>query len=383
MKNLAFMISMLFVVAGCSAEKNETKQETLADRVLNVKVTEAKTRTFEELLKVQGSLEAKDSATVAARVSGPLLEVCVDVGDVVEKDKTILFKVDATELENRVLIAKEDIATAKAGLAVAEANEKRARVDFDKAERDAARYTRLYEQKLVTDNEYEQAVVKRDAAAAQLAITEANILHSKQQISQAEAMLKIAERNLADATIYAPISGVVNKRFREPGERVDKGTEIVNITGSGSVEAIAFLPSFYYSKIVVGETEVALKIDGADIGRFKVTAKSPAIDMKLRTFEVRALVNDNSAAIPGSLAEFNFVISSKQAIGVPDSAVLNRAAGDLVFVQNDDVAKETLVSTGLRNNGFVELTSGVNDGDKIVVEGQTQLYDGRKVSVVE
>ena len=373
MKNLAFMISMLFVVAGCSAEKNETKQETLADRVLNVKVAEAKTRTFEELLKVQGSLEAKDSATVAARVSGPLLEVCVDVGDVVEKDKTILFKVDATELENRVLIAKEDIATAKAGLAVAEANEKRARVDFDKAERDAARYTRLYEQKLVTDNESEQAVVKRDA----------NILHSKQQISQAEAMLKIAERNLADATIYAPISGVVNKRFREPGERVDKGTEIVNITGSGSVEAIAFLPSFYYSKIVVGETEVALKIDGADIGRFKVTAKSPAIDMKLRTFEVRALVKDNSAAIPGSLAEFNFVISSKQAIGVPDSAVLNRAAGELVFVQNDDVAKETIVTTGLRNNGFVELTSGVNDGDKIVVEGQTQLYDGRKVSVVE
>ena len=52
-------------------------------------------------------------------------------------------------------------------------------------------------------------------------------------------------------------------------------------------------------------------------------------------------------------------------------------------MQNDDVAKETIVTTGLRNNGFVELTSGVNDGDKIVVEGQTQLYDGRKVSVVE
>ncbi|MBQ2281585.1 MAG: hypothetical protein II332_02300, partial [Kiritimatiellae bacterium] len=134
---------------------------------------------------------------------------------------------------------------------------------------------------------------------------------------------------------------------------------------------------------LIQSSSISLKIDGADIGRFKVTAKSPAIDMKLRTFEVRALVKDNSAAIPGYLAEFNFVISSKQAIGVPDSAVLNRAAGELAFVQNDDVAKEIIVTTGLRNNGFVELISGVNDGDKIVVEGQTQLYDGRKVSVVE
>lgn len=382
MRNLMLLFCALAVV-GCSGDKNTEKQETLADRMLNVKVAEAASRSFEEQLKVQGSFQAKDSATVSSRVAGPLLEVCVDIGDVVEKDKTILFKVDATELENRVLIAKEDVATAKASLAVAEANDKRARVDFDKAERDAARYTRLYEQKLVTDNEYEQAIVKRDAASAQVAITEANILHAKQQISQAEANLKIAERNLADATVVAPISGVVNRRSREPGERVDKGTEIVAITGSGSVEAIAFLPSFYYSKINVGETETVLTIDGVELGRFKVTAKSPAIDLKLRTFEVRALVENNPAAIPGGLAEFNFIIASKSAIGVPDSAVLTRAAGELVFVQSGDSVKEVIVTTGLRNNGFVEVVSGVNAGDKIVVEGQTQLYDGRRVEVVE
>lgn len=382
MKN-SVLLACVVTVVGCSGEKQTENPETIADRVLTVKVVDAAEQTFEEQLRVQGSVEAKDSATVSARVAGPLLEVCVDVGDVVEKDKTILFKVDATELDNRVLIAREDIATAKAALAVAEANDKRAKVDFDKSERDAARYTRLYEQKLVTDNEYEQAIVKRDAAAAQVAITEANILHAKQQISQAEAVLKIAERNLADATIYAPISGTVNKRFSEPGERVDRGTQIVAITGSGSVDAIAFLPSFYYSKVVVGETEVALSIDGVELGRFKVTAKSPAIDMKLRTFEVRALVENSSAAIPGALVEFNFIIASKSAIGVPDSAVLTRAAGELVYVQSGDTVKETIVETGLRNNGFVELVSGVNAGDKIVVEGQTQLYDGRKVEVVQ
>ncbi len=381
MKNIGFLICALALV-GCSSENQVEKQETIADRVLNVKVEEAVEINFEEQLKVQGSAEATDSATVSARVAGPLLEVCVDVGDAVEKDKTVLFKVDAAELENRVLIAQQDVATAKAALVVAEANDKRAKVDFDKAERDAARYTRLYEQKLVTDNEYEQAIVKRDAAAAQVAITEANILHAKQQISQAEAMLKIAERNLADATIYAPISGVVSKRYREPGERVDRGTEIVSITGQGSVEAIAFLPSFYYSSVVVGETEVALSIDGVELGRFKVTAKSPAIDMKLRTFEVRALVENSEFAIPGALVEFNFIISSKSAIGVPDCAVLTRAAGELVYVQSGDVAKETIVTTGLHSNGFVEIVSGLNPGDKIVVEGQTQLYDGRKVEVV-
>ncbi len=382
MKNSIYLICALAIV-GCSGEKKIEKQETLADRVLNVKVAEVTMRTFEERLKVQGSIEAKDSATVAARVAGPLLEVCVDLGAVVEKDKTVLFKVDATELENRVLIAREDIATAKAALAVAEANDKRAKVDFDKAERDAARYTRLYEQKLVTDNEYEQAIVKRDASAAQVAITEANILHAKQQISQAEAMLQIAERNLSDATIVAPISGIVNKRIHEPGERVDRGTEIVGITGRGSVEAIAFLPSFYYSKIIVGETEVALSVDGIEIGKFKVTAKSPAIDMTLRTFEVRALVENVPAAIPGSLAEFNFIITSKTALGTPDTAVLTRAAGELVFAQNGDSVNEVVVTTGLRNDGFVELTSGVKEGDKIVVEGQTQLYDGRKIQVIQ
>lgn len=374
-------------VSGCGGKGGGAEDggaaKTLADNPVRVRVETVGKKIFERRMNVQGSLESYESAVVSARVGGPLTDVCVDVGDKVKKGETVLFKVDTVELENRLLIAKEDVGTARASLAVAEANLAKAEAEAEKIRLDADRYERLHADGRVSDSEYETASVNRKTADAQVAVAEANVRLCSQQISQAEASLKIAERNLSDATAVSPIDGYVSERVKEPGEQVSPGTHVVTLNGTDKVKAIAFLPSQYYSDVIPGETEFDLSFRGEPVGRFKISVKSPVVDMTLRTFEFRGILENVPSAVPGRMGDFKVVFSSREGLSVPDESVIERRAGKIVFVEENGIARERIVKTGLRNDGRTEIVEGLSEGEKVLVEGQFLAYDGCRVSIAE
>ncbi len=377
------MAAVAVWVAGCGRNETEATSRTLADNVLNIRTRGAEMRVFERRITVQGSLSSDESAMVSARTEGTLDAVFVDLGDRVKKDETKLFVVDPVALENRVLIAERNVDTAKAQLLVAEATATRARAEQKKAVLDFERYERLHQDGRVSDNEYELIAIQRESLDAAVAIAVATIELYKQQVAQFEATLVIARRNLSDATVFAPIDGIVGARLMEPGERVKEGTEMVAIHGLDKIKAIAYLPSTYYEDLVIGETQFRLYVDKKDRGQFSVTAKSPAVDLKFRTFEFRGIVENQAWAVPGKMAEFEVVFESRDGVAVPDEAILVRQAGKIVFVENQGEVREVVVETGLRNAGYTEILKGLVGGENIVVEGQSQLYAGRKVAVVK
>ena len=377
---LLFPLLSLSFLSACTRSADEATP-TLADIPLPVRTLAATNAVFERATTVQGSLEAVDSAIVAARIPGPLLRVCVDLGDAVKAGKTILFEVDPATVSNQMVIARETAATARAQVAVAEATAKKAAAVAKKAALDADRFARLHDDGRVSDNEWERAETQRDTAAADVAVAEASLQLARQQVSQAEAQLAIAERQLADATLVAPIDGIVNSRLHEPGERVGPGTPVVGINGTAALKALAFLPAQHYAEVVPGETEVELRSGDAAPVVTKIAAKSPAIDPRLRVFEIKTLVPGSATAVPGAMADFHVVFEKREGVSVPQEAVLNRAAGTVVFLaQPDGTAKEVPVEVGLRDGGRAELLSGVNAGDPVIVQGQTQLYDGRRIA---
>ena len=157
---------------------------------------------------------------------------------------------------------------------------------------------------------------------------------------------------------------------------------VVRIVGSARLKALAFLPARHYAEVVPGETEVAVSAGGAAPVPAKVAAKSPAVDPRLRVFEIKALLPGSGAAAPGAMADFRVVLERREGLSVPQEAVLSRAAGTVAFVaQADGTAKEVPVEVGLRDAGRAEILSGLAPGDPVVVQGQTQLYDGRKIGV--
>ena len=368
------------LLVGCSRTDREA-QPTLADVPLPVRTLAATNAVFERSLSVQGSLEAVDSAVVSARIPGPLLRVCVDLGDEVKAGETVLFEVDPATVSNQVVIAREAAATARAQVAVAEANAKKAAAVGEKAVRDGERFARLHAEGRVSDNEFEQAATRRAAAEADVAVAEASLLLARQQVSQAEAQLAIAERQLSDATVLAPCDGTVAARLAEPGELVGPGAPVVKIAGTARLKALAFLPARHYAEVVPGETAAEISAGGATAAA-TVVAKSPAIDPRLRVFEIKALLDGSAGAAPGAMADFRVVFEKREGVSVPQEAVLSRAAGTVVFLAGPDgAAKEVPVRVGLRDGGRAELLSGVSPGDPVIVQGQTQLYDGRKIEV--
>ncbi|MDD5707518.1 MAG: efflux RND transporter periplasmic adaptor subunit [Kiritimatiellae bacterium] len=350
---------------------------------LAVKAQAVTNRPFERRLTVQGTLEAKRFADVAARVEGNLDAVWVDEGDAVKTGETRLFQIDPVGLSNAVTIAEQALDVARAGLTVAQAGADKTKAEARKAALDFERYERLHKEGKVSNNEYETADTLHRQAQAGIAVAEAQIDLAGRQVRQAEAALAIARKHLDDSLTVSPIDGVVSLRSAEPGEQMSVGRTVLRLVDPRTLEAAAFIPAQYYASVQPGQTPFRLAVKGAEAAMHTVTYRSPTIDPTLRTFEIKGLV-DNAAglAVPGSMADITIVFETRPGKAVPTEAVLNRAGKQVVFVVRDGRAAQVEVATGLQNDGWTEILSGLAAGALVVTEGQTQLRDGAPVEVL-
>jgi RND family efflux transporter MFP subunit len=367
--------------AGCGRRKEAAAAETA--RTLAVRTEEVQPKTFERRLSVQGTLDTKSYAHVAARVEGNLDAIWVDEGDTVVAGETALFQVDPTPREHALTIARQNLAVTQASLTVVRALAEKARVEARKAALDLARYERLHRDGRVTDNEFEAADVANAQALAGSAVAAAQVDLAERQVKQGEAALAIAQKALDDTKVIAPLSGTVSSRTAEPGEYMSVGRVVLRIDDLASVEAAAYLPAQYYPEVQPGKTQFRLGIAARDAGVHTVTYRSPTVNPVLRTFEIKGRVaNAGTLAVPGSMAELTLVFETRAALGVPSAAVLIRAGRPVVFIVQDGRAVGREVRTGLQNDGWTEIVSGLAAGELVVTEGQTQLRDGMPVTAL-
>ena len=332
---------------------------------------------------MQGSLETKNYANVASRADGNLDAIWVDKGDSVIAGKTALFQIDSANRENALAIAEQDLAVAQAALAVAKASAQKTEAEAHKATLDFDRYGRLHKDSRVSDNEFEAAEVQFESAKAGIAVSKAQVDLAESQVKQAEAALSIARKNLDDAKIVAPISGVVSSRSAEPGEQMSVGRVLLRIDDLSTVEAAAFLPAQYYPEVKPGATTFRLDVGGHPAGSHLVTYRSPTIDPTLRTFEIKGKVDaPNGLAVPGQMADLTLVFESRPGLGVPSASILTRSGKSVVFVAQAGVVAAREVQPGLQNDAWTEILSGLEPGESVVTEGQTQLRDGLSVDVL-
>ena len=234
------LVLLTLLVSGCG-KPDDTATSTDMERSLAVRAIPVAARTFEQRLTVQGTLEAKNFAHVAARSDGNLDRIWVDEGDAVRADETALFQVDPASRENALIISQQDLAVAQASLAVAKASSRKTQAEARKATLDFERFERLYNDGKVSQSEFESAQVGDAQANASIAVANAQVDLAERQVKQAEAALSIAEKNLADTKVVAPITGVVSARQAEPGEQMSVGQVILRIDDLSTVEAAAFL----------------------------------------------------------------------------------------------------------------------------------------------
>ena len=360
--------------------------ETARESVQGVPVVTSQVRSmvFKEQVKVTGSVEAVRTALVSARVPGIIDDIFVEEGDVVAAGITRLFQTDHVKLKRAVEIAGHQVDVSAAVVSARRATLARVKANLDKIRLDLERYQRLYEQGAVTQNVLETQETMMKAAAAELAEVEAGLTLAQTQEKQAKSNLEIARKDLSDALVIAPLSGTVSHRMCEPGEMAGPGTPIIRIDDLSLVEISAYLPETHYARVTPGKTLLAASVQGVELREMPISFKSPVINKKLRTFEVKArLQNPPAGVVPGAMADAAVILQVREGLGAPRESVLRRTHGQVLFTVSDGLARMVSVQTGLEMGGWIEITGeALTPGMSVVRMGQEQLNDGTPVTIV-
>ena len=239
-----------------------------------------------------------------------------------------------------------------------------------------------------TQQETQVATLRRDFERYEELFAVGGI--SRQQLDQARTQLEVAEsalKNLEEnTTLVSPISGIVTARNYDPGD-VAGQKPILTIESINPVKVMVNVSETYYNRVEMGmPVEVQADALGSETFSGKVSLIYPTIDPVSHTFPVEITVpNADQRLRPGMFARVKMNFGTRERPLVSDKAVLKQVGSNdrYVFVEKDGVAVYTLVQPGVRINDKYEIVSGLNEGDRVIVEGNTGLIDGTEVEVVE
>jgi membrane fusion protein (multidrug efflux system) len=323
---------------------------------LTVGVATAHQQDLVRTAQTQGALFPKEKAVLATEVSGAIAQVYADLGDQV-KPGQVLLRIDAREYQLRADSAQAQLEQAQARLANASSSFERMR--------------EMNREHLVSGQQFDQASAEYRVAQA--------------DADAADKMLGLARKKLNDTYIRAPFAGFVQKRTASLGEHVAEGTALYELIATDPIKLRGQIPERFVPMAKVG-MKLELTIDARPDKTFygTVTRVAPALDDTSRTLLVEAEVpNPDGSLKPGYFAHVTVDLGHDRALFVPETAVLRYAGVARVFVFTDGIVKSREVTTGAIEGNQIEIISGLQPGEKVVVTDVDRLADGTPVIAKE
>jgi membrane fusion protein (multidrug efflux system) len=288
------------------------------------------------------TLDPEKQADVEARISGMILEIAVEEGDLVQQDQ-VLLRIEEDEYYQR--------------LKQAEAAEVMQRARHE-------RQKNMFEKDLISAEEYD--TVKSDIQAA-------------------EAARELAALSLSYARVKAPFTGRIVRRYVDPGQMVSNGTGLFSLVDMSRLLARVHVPAKVFRRIEQDQpVELVLDSDQTVL-KGKIILVSPIIDPTSGTIKVTVAITDYPKNTrPGDFAEVRIETERHEnALLLPRAAVINDKGVDVVFLADGDRAIRRQVTTGFQNEQFIEIRSGLDGNEKIVVQGQRSLKDGQPIRILD
>jgi HlyD family secretion protein len=376
------LVLIIFAVIG--------KKQGWFGKALTVKVAveNAEKRLIVETITANGKIQPETEVKISPDVAGEIVELTVKEGDNVVKGQLLC------RIKPDIYISQRDrslaaISPAKARLAQSEAQFTQAELAFNRSKQ-------LYNEQTISKSEFEQA-------QASYTVAKAEVDAAKFSVVSSEASLKEANENLQKTSIYAPMSGTVSMLLVELGERVVgtsmmTGTEMMRVADLSRMEAQVQVNENDIVRVNVGDTAL-IEVDAYLDQKFKgiVTeiansAKTTGVSAdQVTNFDVKILVlpesyktlvdaGDNNPFRPGMSATVDIQTESKaDIITVPIQSVTTRTdttkttvtSSDkdirtLVFITDGTHALAKDVKTGIQDNTYIEILSGVSVGDRLI-----------------
>ena len=350
-----------------------------------------------ESVSASGSVEGSETADVAFQVGGKVARVLVEEGQHVNKGQ-LLAEIEATDYRNAFNVAMSQKEAAQATAAKADAGLRKqeleqARVDFERAEDEYRRMKFLVERKSLPANDFQKFEAayntsKERYQMAQEGTRKEDRATALAQAHAAEAQASEEQKRLNDTRLIAPISGNISMRRVDPGQTVSAGTAVFSIVDLNPAKVRVGVPEAEIARVKYGAiAEVsAPSLPG---GRFegKVGIIGVAAEPASRTYTVKiTLPNPGPVLLAGMVAEARiFGPAIAHVLTLPAEAIVHDPQGaPNVYVYNSDRKRVygRKVDVGPPIGAEVEIHSGLQGNEQIVVAGQQKLREGSLVEVL-
>lgn len=400
-----FYLLLFLLIAGSSAAYYQFKNKKVKSE--KVAVEDAQKRTIIETVYSSGKLFPATELEITSNVSGTIIELFVKEGDLVKKGQ-MLAKVDPEALVSIVERAEAATEGSKAQLEAVKAQKKQLEVQFDNTKVIFERNQKLFEEGVVSKADFEAAQVSYNTSKANIEAAVQNILAAEFTVKSSEATVKEQKKNLSQTRIYAPIAGVVSTLYKKQGEQVVgtaqmAGTPILKIANLKTVEIRVDVNERDILNTIIGDSAeieldaypdrkflgIVTQIANTSSGLNSLTAQLTSD--QVTNFEVRILMLPDSYQdldVQSERSPFRAGLSASAEIrtntalnilSVPVASVTAREdqsnlaipgedkeLKEYVFIQQGDTVEMRQVITGIQNDNYIEIVSGIQVGERIV-----------------
>jgi RND family efflux transporter MFP subunit len=322
--------------AGCGHSPPSVASPPLPPAAVRLQRVESRQRPATE--EVVGTVRARLRSVIEAKVSGKIEKMLVVPGQQVNAGE-LLAELDAREIQARA---------------------DQARAVRQQAEADWKRLGALWEQKILSQAEYDSA-------------------QSKFRIADASALE--ADTLMGYTKVSAPFAGVITRKHTDVGDLASPGKPLLEMEDARTLRLEADVPEAVVDRIKLGD-KLPVRIAALETEREGVVSEiAPAADPNSRTFLVKLDLPSTPGLRAGQFGRVSMPVGETAALRVPAAAVVQRGQMELVFVANNGKAQLRLVKTGKQVGQEFEVVSGLSAGEAVVVEGAGQLVDGQALSI--
>lgn len=342
------LVSTVMTIVACGREEPEPQPPATP-----VTVAMVQAQWVEETTRTIGRLEADTAPSLSAQTSGRVVEVLVEAGDAVVVGQ-VLARLDGDQQRASFEATRGEVLQLEA-------------LSSNQAKR-VERLEALVEAQLISADQFEEAQAQSKALRSQL--------------DSARARLTQAQLNLQYTEMTSPVAGEVQARLISAGDFVTVGQVAFDIIAAEALQAVFPVPQQLGAVVSVGQSVRLHPVGMHSSLTLPITEVRPAVGARSRAVEVVVDVTNPGDWRAGGSMVGQIILASRDGVVVPPNAVVRRPSGDVVYVVDEasDVVAQRLVELGVRGPDWVEVRSGLDAGEMIVVDGAGFLTDGARVS---
>ena len=360
-----------------------TPAAAAADALPAITVTPVAKRSLSDHILASGLIGPVQEVQVQPLIEGqPIESLAADVGDTVTAGQVLATLSTATlTLQKSQLMATA--AATQAAIAQAQAQVVSAQSNADEAKRTADRTATLMAQGSATNTANDQAKAALTSANANVTVAQQSLESAKAQVTLVNAQLSNIDLQLSRARVVAPVAGTITARNAQIGAVASaNGQAMFTIVKDGALELRADVAEADMMRVTKDQTATLTLASGDSTITGKVRLIEPTIDTATRLGRARIWIDDETKVRSGMFASADILVTTHDAIAVPVTAVGSEGSETTVMAVKDGLVSRVVVQTGIRDGGWIEIISGLTEGESIVAKAGAFVADGDKINPV-